>query len=92
MAHIVWRKGGSADLVAIADDLTTVRSTVPSAPGSRLMGELASGVGGDGGDRVWIKVHRCRKDGDVFIVEGRLLDATRELRDKLATLVPTPAA
>ena len=81
MPHIVLKKGGSADVVTSVDDLTTVRSTIPSAPGSRLEGELA----GDG-DRVWLKVHRCKKDGDAFVIEGRLLDAKRELRGKLAAL------
>lgn len=87
MPHIVLKKGGSADVVTSVDDLTTVRSTIPSAPGSRLEGELAPEVGG-GGDRVWLKVHRCKKDGDAFVIEGRLLDAKRELRDKLAALSP----
>ena len=86
MPHIVLKKGGSADVVTSVDDLTTVRSTIPSAPGSRLEGELA-----EGGDRVWLKVHRCKKDGDTFVIEGRLLDAKRELRDKLAALSQPPA-
>jgi hypothetical protein len=81
MPHLRWKKGGEADVVASADDQTTVRSTIPSAPGSRLEGELA-----EGGARVWLKVHRCRKDGDAFVIDGRLLDATRELRTTIAAL------
>ncbi len=83
MAHILWKKGGSGDVAASADDLTTVRSTIPSAPGSRIEGELA-----EGGAPVRLKVHRCRKDGEAFVIEGRLLDATRELRTALAALAP----
>ena len=82
MAQITWKKGGTADVVASADDLTTVRSTIPSAPGSRIEGEL------EGGAAVRLKVHRCKKAGDAFVLEGRLLDASRELRTKLAELSP----
>lgn len=82
MSHLRWKKGGEGDVVASMDDLTTVRSTIPSAPGSRIEGELV-----EGGAPVRLKVHRCRKDGDVFVLEGRLLDATRELRIAVAALV-----
>ena len=81
--HILWKKGGQADVLTCVDDQATVRSTIPSAPGSRLEGELAEGQ-----KRVWLKVHRCRKEGDTFVIDGRLLDATREFRTLVASLVP----
>ena len=82
MPAIRWQKAGEADLLALDADRATVRSTIPSAPGSRLDGTLASGRS------LRLKVHRCRKIDEGFEIEGRLLDATREARAELATLLP----
>jgi len=81
MAHLRLQKGGEADLVVLDADRITLRATVSSAPGSPLAGTLESG------SPVRVKVHRCRREGDVFLIEGRLVDATRGLREELATLL-----
>ena len=87
---IRWTKGGEAAVIEADDDRVTVRSTIPSAPGSRIEGLLPSG----GPFR--LKVARCRAEGGGFRIEGKLLDATRAVRDEVAGLVaavdPGPAS
>jgi hypothetical protein len=78
--HVTWSRGGEATLVTLDDDRVTVRSTAPSAPGSRPEGRLASGTA------FRMKVARCRRDGDAFVIDGRLLDATRDARVEMAAL------
>lgn len=83
MAHLVWVKGGAADLVAIGADTVTLRSTIPSPPGSRIEARLAS----DPGATVKFKIHGSKKQDDgTFLLEGRPLDLTKELRERLAAL------
>jgi hypothetical protein len=79
--HVTWARGGHGTLVALEDDRVTVRSTIPSAPGSRPEGALASGT------RFRMKVARCRREEEIFVLEGRLLDATRDARTEMAALV-----
>lgn len=87
MNHLRWTKGGSADFVAVDAVHVTVRSSIPSPPGSRLEGELEGGV------RVQIKVHDAKRGGDgAFTIRGRLIDVPREVRDRIGALVGfTPA-
>ena len=82
--HLTWTKGGEADVTLLVDDLITVLSTIPSAPGSRPDGKLASGAA------VRLKVARCRRQDDRFVIEGRLIDTTRETRAELAALLARP--
>jgi len=79
--HVGWQKGGEAEVTALDGERITVLSTTPSAPGSRPEGALASGT------PVRLKVARCRREGDRFVIEGRLLDATRETRAELLRLL-----
>jgi hypothetical protein len=75
-------KGGRARIMAVALDAVTLRSTVPSPPGSRIEGMLR-----DGGDRVRFKVHASKKQEDgTFVLEGRAIDLTRALRERLVAL------
>ncbi len=90
MAHVTWSKGGEADLIGLDGDRVQLRSSVSAAPGTPLEGALISGSG----KRFRVKVARCRRDesAGVFIIEGRVMDATRDLRAELAGLVgPGPA-
>ena len=76
---IAWAKGGEAVVVALVDDAITLRSTVPSPPGSRIDGKTAEG------DAVRVKVHSSKKQEDgAFVIEGRALDMTRAMRLKLS--------
>lgn len=81
---IRWARSGEATVLEARDDHVIVRSTIPSAPGSRIEGALPSG------SAVRIKVARCRSGEGAFRIEGKLLDATRALRQEIAALV-TPA-
>jgi len=91
MPHVTWTRGGAADFTSADDERITMRSTTSGAPGSRPEGTL------EDGRKVRIKVHRCRRvtseDGsDGFSIEGRLIDATRGLRDHIASLTAEPAS
>lgn len=78
-AKIVWAKGGEATVVALVADAITLRSSVPSPPGSRI-----DGTTGDG-DPVRVKVHSSKRQEDgSFVIEGRALDMTRVVREKIA--------
>lgn len=83
-AHLVWAKGGTAALLSIAQDAVTLRSTIPSPPGARLEATLAA----DPSVTLKIKIHgsKLQPDGS-FTLKGRVLEATRALRDRLAALV-----
>jgi hypothetical protein len=80
--HVRWAKGGEARVATVAVDAIVLRSTVPSPPGSRIEGLLE----GEPPATVRVKVHASKRqpEGD-FLIEGRLLDATREVRARLAT-------
>jgi len=90
MAHVRWEKGGEAFVATAEDDLVSLVSTIPSAPGSRLGGVLESGP------PIRVKVARCRrrdaKEPPTYVIEGRLLDASRSLREVLAALALTGAS
>jgi hypothetical protein len=83
MADLTWVQGGEARLVALADDRVNLVSTISSAPGSRIEARLASGCS------VRVKIHRCKRDGEAFAIEGRLIDATRDVRAELLRLLGT---
>ena len=88
-AHLVWAKGGEARVVSIAVDAIVLRSTVPSPPGSRIEGRLEGGAPAP----VRVKVHASKRqpEGD-FVIEGRLLDATREVRARVEALAASGPA
>jgi len=79
--RVRWTKGGEARVATIAADAIVLRSTVPAPPGSRIEG----GLEGEPAATVRVKVHASKRqpEGD-FLIEGRLLDATREVRARLA--------
>ena len=78
---LVWAKGGTAEITALAGEAVTLRSTIPSPPGSRLDATL-------GETNVKIKVQSSKREEDgSFTIKGRLVDATRETREKVAAAV-----
>jgi hypothetical protein len=82
--HVRWARGGEADVTSLDGDRIALSSTTASAPGSRPEGELSAG------GAVRVKVARCRREGDRFLIEGRLLDATRDVRAAIARLCAGP--
>lgn len=84
VAHVAWTKGGTASFLTVVDDAVTLRSTIPSPPGSRLDGSLAS----EPPVAVRVKIHGSKLEADgSFTLKGRLLEANRALRDRVALLV-----
>jgi hypothetical protein len=76
---LTWAKGGTAEVISVSDDRITLRSTTSAPPGARLEATLATG------EAVKIKSHGTHKEDDgTFTLNGRLLDAPRALREKLA--------
>ena len=93
---IAWAKGGSARVVSVSADAIVLVSTVPSPPGSRIDGVIAAGSveGGAASPEVALKVkiHVSRREADgTFRLEGRPLDMTRAVRDRLTALVALAA-
>ena len=82
--HVAWTKGGTASFVVVADDAVTLRSTTPSPPGSRIEATLID----DPSVGVKIKIHgsKLAEDG-TFTLRGKLLEANRALRDRIAALL-----
>ena len=79
--RIAWEKGGAAVVVLLEGDAITLRSSIPSPPGSRIQGVLE----GAEGEVVRVKVHSSKRQEDgSFVLEGRVLDMTRGVREKLA--------
>jgi hypothetical protein len=84
MTHVRWTREGEGRFVSLRQDAVVLRSTASSQPGSRIEGLLE----GQPPARVRVKVHSSRRqaEGD-FVIEGRLLDATREVRARLERLI-----
>ncbi len=76
---IEWERGGGATIVEFSQARAVVRSTCPAAPGTPLVGVVG------GGERLELKVKSCRRDGDVWIIEGRPFNLTRALRERLSS-------
>ena len=77
--RLAWAKGGHAEVVSLAGESIVLRSTTSAPPGARLEAKT------DDGDLVKIKSYGTHKEADgSFTLKGRLFDATRALRDKLA--------
>jgi hypothetical protein len=84
VTHLLWKHGGEADVVTIGAHAMTLRSTIPSPPGSRIEASLAS----DPSRTVKFKIHGSKRQPDgTFVLEGRPLDLTKDLREKLAALI-----
>jgi hypothetical protein len=97
---VKWTGGGEARVVVLHDDLVTLLTTKPFAPGSRPEGLNGTGA------TIRVKTARCRRrredehadlplevqpDGVVYLLEGRLLDASRELRNTLSRALSPPS-
>ena len=81
-AALRWAKGGEADLVALDGDRVTLSSTMSSPPGSYVDGALVND-----GTAIRIKVRGCKKDGERYRIDGRILDLSKTLRLQLVGLV-----
>jgi hypothetical protein len=80
MKHLTWSRGGEARVTSLDGERIRLSSTTPAAPGTPLDGAL------EGGTRIRVKVLRCRREPEGFVIEGRLVDASREVRAVIAAL------
>lgn len=77
-----WERGGTASVVAVTDGALVLWSTVAYPPGAPLIAKSAVGVTFE------IKVRSCKKSASgPYEISGKLVNATRELRETLAAAV-----
>jgi hypothetical protein len=77
-----WARGGNASVTSIDGDALTVHSTVAFPPGAPLSALSANRVTFE------MKVRTCRKlPSGAFEISGKLVNATRPLREKLIAAV-----
>jgi hypothetical protein len=82
--HIDWKTGGDAFLLLLDGDKVELVSTAPFPPGSRPEAALSTPPHAT----FSIKVHRSKKEPDGrFHVWGRLVNATRDVRAALGSLI-----
>lgn len=77
--RLAWVKGGHAEVLQLEGESIVLRSTMSAPPGARLEARTPDG------EAVKLKSYGTHKEQDgSFTLKGRLIDATRSLRDKLA--------
>jgi hypothetical protein len=87
-ARLVWLKGGQGTIESLAGDAIVIRSTISSPPGSRLDSQLV-GINGEPGPNLRVKIHNSKKQDDgMFLLDGRALDMTREVRQFIGANSP----
>jgi hypothetical protein len=70
--------GASARVTLSDGDRTTIESTISSPPGSTLRGQI-EGISCE----FQLKVRSCRKTGEKFTIDGRVINASRQMRETL---------
>lgn len=75
---IVLRQGGTAQLLESDGDKTVIESPVAAPPGATVVGQI-EGLSAE----FQLKVKNCKREGSGFRIEGRLRNATRELRERI---------
>ena len=80
---ILWAKGGTASFLSAEGENVTLRSSIPSPPGSRLDATFTD----EQKTALRVKIHGSKKEEDgSFTLKGRLVDATRETRERVQAL------
>lgn len=80
--HVALQNGGSARVTLSDGDRTTIESTISSPPGSTLRGAIE-----DISCEFQLKVRSCRKIGDGFLIDGRVINASRQMRETLKNVL-----
>jgi hypothetical protein len=81
--RVTWAGGAQARIVSVAADAIVLVSTVPWPPGSRVEGTVEGEA-----LALRVKVHSSRRlDENEFRVQGRPIDMTRTVRERLEALV-----
>jgi hypothetical protein len=85
---VSWNQGGTATIEEIDDDRVQLSSSRAFAPGSRPEATVSLGAVTS---TLWMKVHGSRLQEDGFYrVHGRLLNVTRDTRERLKEAVSAP--
>lgn len=79
MLQITWINGKKAQFVQIQGENISLRSEASFAPGTPAQGNLPPPLV----QPITVKVHSCRREEDHFLITGRLVNLTRELRTLL---------
>jgi hypothetical protein len=75
--------GGAAYVTATDGHKTTISSPEPSPPGSVVRARV-EGLGTE----FQLKVRNCYRSGEAFVIEGRMQNATREMKAWLVGVSP----
>lgn len=90
--HFVWSNGGVGRFAAVEGEAAVLSSTVPAPPGARVEGELVSEAS-SARSKFRFKSHGSKREPDgTFTIRGRLIDATRALRESLEVLANAHAS
>ncbi len=69
------KSGGVAHIELSDGDRTTISSPTPSPPGSTVRGRMSKIA-----CELQLKVRNCKKKGELFYIDGRLQNASKELK------------
>ena len=67
-------------------DRVTLASTAPAPPGCVMDATIEAGYALDASESIRIKVRGCKRDGERFVIDARVLDVSRHLRNRLSAL------
>ncbi len=82
MMRVSWARGGEATILKIAGESISLLATISAPPGASLEGTMDLR-----GEPLRVKVHGSKKQPNGnFIIDGRCVDMTRELRKELESL------
>lgn len=88
LAHLTWAKGGHAEIAALEGEGIVLRSTTSAPPGARLESTL---VAGGAPVPFKLKSYGTHREADgTFTLKGRLIDVTREVRERISRLLTAP--
>jgi hypothetical protein len=79
-----WTTGKQARLVVVQGERVTLHSEAAFAPGAPITATIEAHPG----QQLTVKVHGCRREGEQYVITGRLINLTRELKTLLATVTP----
>ena len=82
--HFTLKSGGEGKIISAAAERVTLYSPKPAPPGATLQARIV-GVACE----LQVKVRTCKKEGEVFWIEGRTSNATREVLNWLKGPDPT---
>ena len=84
MMRVRLARGDDATIVKLAGESISLMATISAPPGASLEGKIDL----RNGEPLRVKVHGSKKQTDgSFIIDGRCVDMTRELRKELEMLV-----